>query len=107
MSDPLFLRNMMSSSVYAEQMNSAQIQGAAAARERAIRARQEALKDEQAQITGLQESSKSGIQDRERQQGGAEAEAQERSESDSAEDGDMDDTTSNEGGGNRHIDLTV
>lgn len=105
MSDPMFLRNMISNSVYAEQMNSAQIQGQAAARERATRARQEAIKAEQAQIAGLEESTKPGVNDREGRNGGAsQEEAEERSES--AEDREVWEPTQ-EGGARRRIDLTV
>lgn len=73
MSDPIFLRNSVSSSIYAEQMNSAQIQGQAAAREKAIRARQEALKAENAMIQGLEDSAKLDVRDQKKdkqQQGG-------------------------------------
>ena len=72
MSDPVFLRNAMSGSIYAEQINSAQIQGQAAARERAARVRRETLKDEQAMIVGLEEAVRVDIREREGQQQSAE-----------------------------------
>ena len=68
MSDPIFLRNVMSSSVYAEQINSAQIQGQVAARERATRARQEAMKNEQAAVKSLEDMENIDIRERERSQ---------------------------------------
>lgn len=106
MSDPLFLRNMISNSVYAEQMNSAQIQGQAAARERAARARQEAIKAEQAQIAGLEEATKPGVNERESRNGQAsDQDADERSE-ESAEDRE-DSLTQTQGSSRHRIDLTV
>jgi hypothetical protein len=65
MSDPVFLRNFMSGTIYAEQVNSAQIQGQAAARERATRARQEALKDERTMIEGLEDAARLDLDERE------------------------------------------
>ena len=86
MSDALHLRNMISSSVYAEQISSAQIQGQATARERATRARQEAIKTEQAQIKALEEANHAGVKDREARKGqhdgASDTDAEERSEED-------------------------
>lgn len=86
MSDALHLRNVLSNSVYAEQISSAQIQGQAAARERATRARQEAIKTEQAQIKALEEANHAGVKDREarkgQQDGASDSDAKERSEED-------------------------
>ena len=63
MSDPVFLRNNISSTIYAEQMNSAQIQGQAAARERAVRIQTEALKSTQSGIKRLESSEKTGTRE--------------------------------------------
>lgn len=69
MTDPVFLRPFMSGTIYAEQVNSAQIQGQAAARERATRARQEALQDERAMIEGLEDATRLALDERD-QRGG-------------------------------------
>lgn len=63
MSDPIFLRNMMSSSVYAEQINSAQVQGQQAARDRASRVVQEAIKENQAAVQRTEESNQIGARE--------------------------------------------
>ncbi len=103
MSDPIGLRNAMSGSVYAEQMNSAQIQGQAAAREKAARVKQEALRNEQAQIKSLEEAAESSVEDREaRPQHPGNHPGRE-----DAEDRDEPHTSDKEAGGIRHIDLTV
>jgi len=104
MSDPVFLRNSISSTIYAEQINSAQIQGQAAARERANRIREERLKDEQAMIVGLEESAKVDIREREGQHHDADYAFQEQKHA--AEDRE-EDTETEEFEGVRHIDLTV
>ncbi len=104
MSDPIFLRNSIASTIYAEQINSAQIQGQAAARERANRLRQERLKDEQAMIVGLEESAKVDIREREGQHQGADYAFEEHRNA--AEDRD-ENTETEEFEEVRHIDLTV
>ncbi len=63
MSDPVFLRNMISNTVYAEQINSAQIQGHQAAKERAARALQEANREQAMSIKALQDSAEIGVRD--------------------------------------------
>ena len=103
MSDPIGLRNAMSGSVYAEQMNSAQVQGQAAARERAARARQEALEHEQAQIKSLEESAKSSVEDREARQ----QHPGNNPDRDDAEDRNAPDTLFEKESGIHRIDLTV
>ena len=107
MSDPLFLRNLMSNSVYADQMNSAQIQGQAAARERATRARQQALKDEQAMITRLEETAKSGIKEHEQKNQGRSQQDKAREHSETAEDQAEDYNQTEVVDGFGHIDLTA
>ena len=67
MSDPVFLRNMISNTVYAEQINSAQIQGHQAAKERAARALQEANREHAMSIKALQDSAEIGVRDEHRQ----------------------------------------
>jgi hypothetical protein len=71
---------MMSNSVYAEQISSAQIQGQQAARERATRARQETILHENAAVQQLRDSSKAALRERERERRRREAEAREDSE---------------------------
>ena len=105
MSDPVFLRSAMSSTVYAEQLNSAQIQGQQASRERATRARQEALQHESAAVKRLEEAAKSDIQEGESQR-----KHQQFSEEGSHNAGDQEgeETFSDEKGGVlHHIDLTA
>lgn len=104
MSDPMFLRNMISNSVYAEQVNSAQLQGQATAREQATRARQEAVKHEQAQINGLEDANKPGVKDRERRNQQASQDADKRSGKDAD---DRDDQQSQSSDARGHIDFTV
>ncbi len=107
MSDPMFLRNMMSNSVYAEQMHSAQIQGQTAARERATRARQEADKTERAQIRGLEEATKPGVSDREHRNGQEPFQSEEEDRSEArAEDRELE-IPPDLVDFRRHIDLTV
>jgi len=106
-SDPIFMRNMLSSSVYAEQMNSAQIQGQHAASERAARLRQEKFLQEQASIQQAVEANKTGVKERDGRQPGSE---QEMSGDDDTVD--RDEATGTEAGaatdeGAHHIDLTV
>jgi len=105
MSDPVFLRNAISSTIYAEQINSAQIQGQQAARERATRARQEALQHESAAVKRLEEAAKSDIQERE-----SDRKQQQLAEQGSHHAGDQEgeETFSDEEGGVlHHIDLTA
>ncbi len=112
MSDPIFLRNLISNTVYAEQINSAQIQGQAAARDRATRVRQEALKDEQAMINSLEEAATVDIKDQERRRHGATPQEAEQEEAyqehpeDAGEDAGGEPVAQNSGT-SRHIDLTV
>jgi ATPase subunit of ABC transporter with duplicated ATPase domains len=103
----MFLRDMMSNSVYADQMNSAQIQGQAAARERATRARQQALKDEQAMITRLEESAKSEIKERENKKQGQSQQEKAREHSETAEGQAEDNNQMEVVDGFGHIDLTA
>jgi uncharacterized membrane protein YfhO len=95
----------MSSSIYAEQINSAHIQGQAAAREKATRARQEALKKEQTMIKGLEESANTNVREREARQQYAEQQPED-SEQDAAEDRENE-NPGKEGGTFGHIDLTA
>ena len=110
MSDPIFLRSMMSSSIYAEQAHSAQIQGHQAARERATRLRQEQIRNEQASIQRMVEAGKAGIGEREGHGRGAEENLEDEQARDrSGQTGDMPESlNSKEGGAQvRHIDLTA
>ena len=107
MSDPIFMRNMLSSSVYAEQMNSAQIQGQQAASERAARLRQEKFLQEQAAVQQTVEAGKTDIKERDGREPGSE---QELSGDDDTVDRDEmagDGSVETTAKGVRHIDLTV
>ena len=104
MSDPVFLRSSISSTIYAEQINSAQIQGQQAARERATRARQEALQHQASAVKRLEESAKADVQERE-------ADRRQQQFADGSQDaGDHEGEESNseeQGGRLHHIDLTA
>lgn len=63
MSDPVFLRSLISNTVYAEQMNSAQIQGQNAARERALALQQERVKQEAEQVQETEETAELGVEE--------------------------------------------
>ena len=106
MSDPVFLRSMMSGSIYAEQMNSAQLQGQQSAKERATRVRQEAIKDEQAMIKGLEDSVQIDIREREGQRQQARQDLAAFDEHNTAEDS-GDQEASEYGGTFGRIDLTA
>ena len=108
MSDPIFLRNLMSGSVYAEQMNSAQIQGQHAANERAARLRQEKFLQEQASIQQAVEANKTDIEER---QGHGRQPGSEGDEGDEAVDREEETAMGEDSPAAdeevRHIDLTV
>ena len=105
MSDPIFLRSMLSGSVYAEQMNSAQIQGQQSAKERATRVRQEAIKDEQAMIKGLEDAVEIDIREREGQRQQAQQDLAAFDERNTAEDPGGEESPEERRAG--HIDLTA
>lgn len=65
MSDAVFLRTNISSMIYADQMNTAQISGSQAARDRAMRVQQEALKEAQSQIQKVEDLDKLDIKEEE------------------------------------------
>ena len=92
MSDAVFLRANISSSIYADQVNTAQISGQQAARERTMRAQQEALKQEQTAIQKLEESDKLDINEQERQRNQQFFEADEEEEEQEATPEDDNDT---------------
>ncbi len=111
MADPVYLRPAISGSIYAEQVASAQIQGQAAARDRATRVRQEEIKDEKTSVHELEESTKVDIKEqderrREPYQGLFDEDAEEgtRSTVDSR-DGESPDLEDERG--IRHIDVTI
>ena len=105
MSDAMFLRNMMSNSVYAEQMHSAQIQGQLAAKERAARLRQEQLKQEQAAVAKMAEAGQAGIREREENGGHAQHNLDDETVVDREDDSQEASADTDEEV--RHIDLTV
>ena len=109
MSDPIFLRSNISGTVYAEQINSAQIQAQAAARERATRIRQEALKDEQAMISRLEEAATVDIKDEEdnRERHAGEEQAFQENAQDAAQGPDEEQEAGETEKVIRHIDFTV
>ena len=63
MSDPIFLRSLISNTVYAEQINSAQIQGQQAAKERANHALHETLRQEATKVKALEDSAEIGVRE--------------------------------------------
>lgn len=65
MTDAVFLRTNISSMIYADQMNTAHISGSQAARERAMRVQQEALKEAESQIKKVEELDKLDIKEEE------------------------------------------
>jgi len=109
MSDPIFLRNMISNSVYAEAVHSAQIQGQQEARERATRLRQEKIQDEQAAILRMAEAGQTGLEEREGKR--REANEHEQDTVDDRQDAEafLPEQQERKEGGDlvRHIDLTI
>jgi Flp pilus assembly protein TadB len=103
--DPLFLRNVLSNSVYAEQINSAQIQGQQASKDRATRLRQETLKDEQTTISSLEEAMKTDVKERDERRHDAEQELLEERERNAEDQDGLEGEVS--ASPFRHIDLTV
>lgn len=65
MSDAVFLRTNISSMIYADQINTAQVSGTQAARDRAMRVQQEALKEAEAKIKKVEELGKLDIREEE------------------------------------------
>lgn len=106
MSDPVFLRNTMANSVYAEQFNSAHLQGQQAARERAARLHQEMIKDEQTKTAKTKEAADTDVKERERDQGGEGSYGHAAFDDEELEENDID-GQKEVGGPVRHIDLTV
>jgi hypothetical protein len=65
MSDAVFLRTNISSMIYADQINTAQISGSQAARDRAMRVQEEAMKEAQSQIQSVEELDKLDVREEE------------------------------------------
>jgi thiol:disulfide interchange protein len=104
MSDPIFLRNLINNTVYAEQIHSAQQMAHEAAREKNIRVQQQKIQEQALAVDKLDESA--GLQVGE--EGNREKSPGEQSESESkdAEEG-KSGTTESESGGMQRIDITV
>jgi len=111
MTDPVFLRPAMSGSIYAEQVASAQIQGQAAARERATRVRQEEIKNEKTSVHELEETTKVDVKEQEERRRRDAYDGLEEEDAGERERGGEDRTAGpraeEEGRAVRHIDVTV
>ena len=104
MSDPIFLRNMINNTVYAEQIHSAQQSAQEAAREKNIRVQQQKVKEQALAVAKLNESSSLGIGEKGQQQP-----PHQQDDLDQEEDSKSSSTekTDNGQGGVQHIDITV
>lgn len=80
MLDPVSLRNLISSSIYAEQINAAQVSGQEAERQRQVRVRQQAVQEEAQSVAKTLASDKLDVNQDGKNQGEFESEDSKKSD---------------------------
>jgi len=108
MSDPIFLRNLINNTVYAEQIHTAQQSAQEATREKNIRVQQQKIKDQALAVDKLDESESLAVKEEGNQRKNHPDQEEREAQGDQApDDKDSDPTQTDRRRGIQRIDITI